>query len=599
MRVLNTLPDECTIIPLNRVKIIFIERLTPLFWYGIVPHYASITRAETMSYKWFSKYRLKLGKETCLRNGKLRYVHPNHHEHITHKLFGLTQQPHLPHQLNQYSYTLEKGVSMRRRWHNRLMLLTIVGVLPVLWWLNSSNAFTPNEHLFHHIDLLEPTQQQQSTRILTLPNQNSQPTQANQTAQPAHFANLDADALSSAETALDLIPATEAENSVEEGWLRMQVEKGESLSTLFERHGLGYQQVQRLLELKQHKKFLTHLRPGQTLHVMLDEENNIEQLKRKINFEQELYIYQVETGLAAEIVKREIETQVTNAHGTIEHSLFADGQKAGLSAKLIQDMANIFRWDIDFALNLRKGDRFSVIYEQHRCGEELRAGKILAAEFINRGTSFRAIRYENPHTEAAYYTPDGHSLRKSFLRTPVEFTRISSHFDLNRLHPILHTVRAHRGVDYAAPTGTPIVAVGNATVTFVGNKRGYGKTIVLQHDKTYSTLYAHLSKHAKDLNNGDRVLQGQVIGYVGQTGLATGPHLHYEFRIDGVHKDPLTVALPKAQPIPTEYRDDFLNHTAPYIAMLDDVLNIADISVHDYGIVAQTSSAVEDEQKHE
>jgi murein DD-endopeptidase MepM/ murein hydrolase activator NlpD len=256
------------------------------------------------------------------------------------------------------------------------------------------------------------------------------------------------------------------------------------------------------------------------------------------------------------------------ASGTITHSLLSDGHNAGLSESITVQLATIFGWDVDFSSRIRPGDRFNVIYETRR-EDELTGHDIVAAEFINDGTTFRAFRYTDSRGITGYYTQDGRSVRKPFLRSPVNFTRISSPFSLARLHPVLNTLRAHRGVDYAAPTGTPILAAGNGRIVFMGTKGGYGKTIILLHGNTYSTLYGHMSRYAGGVEVGTTVHQGDVIGYVGQTGLATGPHLHYEFRIKGVHHDPVSVRLPEARPLPLQERIRFVASIQPTLARLD------------------------------
>jgi murein DD-endopeptidase MepM/ murein hydrolase activator NlpD len=207
-------------------------------------------------------------------------------------------------------------------------------------------------------------------------------------------------------------------------------------------------------------------------------------------------------------------------------------------------------------------------------GEKIGEGDILAATFINQGKIFRAVRYTNESGIAEYYSPDGRNMHKAFLRTPVEYTRISSGFSLGRMHPILNRIRAHKGVDYAAPIGTPVKATGNGKVIFRGKKGGYGNVIIVQHGNRYSTLYGHLSRFKDGLGIGSRVGQGQVIGYVGMTGLATGPHLHYEFRIDDVHRDPLTVKLPGAEPLNNENLADFKQKSATLIGMLEAILSV-------------------------
>jgi murein DD-endopeptidase MepM/ murein hydrolase activator NlpD len=238
---------------------------------------------------------------------------------------------------------------------------------------------------------------------------------------------------------------------------------------------------------------------------------------------------------------------VTSAQGTIRSTLEAAGRSAGLSSDVMEQLAQIFAWDIDFATDLHSGDRFTVVYER---GGFDGSDEIVAAEFTNEGRTHRAVRYIDQQGNTGYYTPEGMSLQKSFLSTPVDYARISSHFDLNRRHPILNRIRAHKGVDYAARTGTPIKATGNGEVTFLGRKGGYGQVVIISHGEHYETLYAHLSDFKNGIQNGSHVRQGEVIGYVGQTGLATGPHLHYEFRVDGEHRNPLTVTAQLSRSLP-------------------------------------------------
>ncbi|HBD23718.1 MAG TPA: peptidase M23, partial [Oceanospirillaceae bacterium] len=239
---------------------------------------------------------------------------------------------------------------------------------------------------------------------------------------------------------------------------------------------------------------------------------------------------------------------------TIQNSLFVDGQKAGLSQKKLMEMAKIFGWDIDFALDIRAGDSFVVLYETTYLDDKpFGEGEILAAQFINQGRVVNAIR----HSDGNYYNEQGYSMRKAFLRSPVDFFRISSKYNLKRKHPILNVVRPHRGVDYAAPTGTPIKASGDGKVIWKGTKGGYGRTIIIQHAGIYTTLYAHMSKYHSKISKGSRVKQGQVIGYIGSSGVSTGPHLHYEFRVNGVHKNPLKVEFPNVEPLNEQQMQTF------------------------------------------
>lgn len=231
---------------------------------------------------------------------------------------------------------------------------------------------------------------------------------------------------------------------------------------------------------------------------------------------------------------------LTGTYGVIETDLADAAHKAGLSDELLEELTHVFAWDIDFESNLHVGDQFTVLYKST---PDAGSNHIYAAQFLSRGRFLTAIRYETADGMVSYYTPEGSSLHKAFLSTPVDYARISSHFSAHRKHPVLNRIRAHKGVDYAARTGTPVKAVGDGEVTFRGRKGGYGQVIVLKHGERYETLYAHLSGFKRDLQQGDRVAQGEVIGFVGQTGLATGPHLHYEFRKDGVHQNPESLAL--------------------------------------------------------
>jgi len=258
--------------------------------------------------------------------------------------------------------------------------------------------------------------------------------------------------------------------------------------------------------------------------------------------------------------------QLASAQGTITSTLSDAGEKAGLSETLVDQLTQIFAWDIDFATNLHDGDRFSVVYER---GGYNGTDDIVAAEFINRGHTFRAVRYIDKEGFANYYSPDGNALQKAFLSTPVDFARISSHFDLHRVHPVLNRIRAHKGVDYAARTGTPVKATGSGEIEFVGRKGGYGQVVIIKHGDRYETVYAHLSRFKAGLTEGSTIRQGEIIGYVGQTGLATGPHLHYEFRIDGVHQNPLTAQVSNSIPVKSVAMVDFKSQIQDPLAKLN------------------------------
>ncbi len=340
--------------------------------------------------------------------------------------------------------------------------------------------------------------------------------------------------------------------------LTVKVKKGDTLSAIFKRHSLNSSSLYKIINSGKAAKQLTRIKPGQSFSIVLDEHNDITQLEFRINKVDTLFISLNDKGYTPEIRSKEIETRQQFTAGIINNSLFYDGQKAGLNSALIMKLAHIFGWDVDFALDIRKGDSFAVLYEeQYVDGKKINSGDILSAEFVNQGKVFRAIRYTDASGHTDYYSEKGLSMRKASLRSPVAFSRISSRFSTGRKHPVLNKIRAHKGVDYAASRGTPIKAVGDGKVIFKGRKGGYGRVIILQHGSKYTTLYAHMNAYNKKLRNGSRVKQGQVIGYVGSSGLATGPHLHYEFRINGVHRNPLTVKLPSAAPISKKYRADF------------------------------------------
>jgi murein DD-endopeptidase MepM/ murein hydrolase activator NlpD len=310
------------------------------------------------------------------------------------------------------------------------------------------------------------------------------------------------------------------------------------------------------------------LKPGDRLEIA-HRDGQIVSLRREIDEIKLLSIAREKSGFAANTIEREVDIRVTSAHGEIQSSLFEAGSAAGISDRTTMDMAGIFEWDIDFIQDVRDGDTFTVIYEElWRDGVKLRDGQIVAAEFVNQGKVFRAARFADASGRAGYYTPDGRSVRKAFLRAPLNFTRISSNFNPSRRHPVLNTIRAHQGVDYAAPTGTPIRASGDGKVLFRGSQGGYGNTIILQHGGNITTLYGHLSRFGA-ARAGARVSQGDVIGYVGSSGLATGPHLHYEYRVNGVHRNPRTVSLPPADPIAAEQQAAFNAATEPLWRQLE------------------------------
>jgi len=356
----------------------------------------------------------------------------------------------------------------------------------------------------------------------------------------------------------------------------VKVKNGENLALILDRMGVSPRQVYDLISVGKETDPLKRLHPGDIINVDVDEQGELQQLKYELDHERTLDVRKQLGQFDALIIYHDLERRTKSSTGVIQSSLFLAAKKAGLSTNLTMELASIFGWDIDFVLDIRTGDRFTVLYEEvFRDGKKIRDGNIIAAEFINRGKTHRAFRYTDTDNRTAYYTAEGRSLRSTFLRTPIEFARVSSKFNLKRKHPVLNRIRAHKGVDYAAPTGTAIHATADGKVTFRGNKGGYGRTVVLQHGSKYTTLYAHLSNFRKGVTSGKTVKQGDVIGYVGKTGLATGPHLHYEFRVNGVHRNPLTVKLPSAAPIKKSYLADFQSSTQSLVAQLIELSETA------------------------
>ncbi|MDH3713173.1 MAG: peptidoglycan DD-metalloendopeptidase family protein [Gammaproteobacteria bacterium] len=346
------------------------------------------------------------------------------------------------------------------------------------------------------------------------------------------------------------------------------VGRGDTLSGILTEAGFPAADLVALTRLE--KAPWRSLRPGQRMTFYANSDGELARLVLHRSETQRVVFTRDGQGFSFEQHDAPTEARRAYAQGVIRDSLFVAGRRAGMPDGLTMDLAHIFGWDIDFALDVRRGDRFTVIYEKIYRGDQfLRTGNILAAEFVNRKRVYRAVRYTPAHGRSDYYTPQGHSMRKAFLRSPLNFTRISSRFSRRRFNPALHKFRAHNGVDYAAPRGTPIWSTGDGKVAFRGNKGGYGKTVIVNHGTRYSTLYAHLRGYAKGIRSGKRIRQGQVIGYVGTTGLSTGPHLHYEFRVNGTHRDPLRVKLPQAKPLPAKEMAGFDTHSTPFWTQMD------------------------------
>ena len=347
------------------------------------------------------------------------------------------------------------------------------------------------------------------------------------------------------------------------------VTHNDTLDRIFRRLKLSLADLASLRSLPGLRAGLDSLRPGEALH-LTHKDGQLFGLERRLNESETLQVVRGSSGLQASVLQSPLEMRVRTVRGRIDTSLFEAVEAAGAHDQTAMQLADIFGWDIDFVLDVRPGDSFVVTYpEIWRDGAYVKDGPIQAAAFVNQGREFQAVRYTDPQGGSHYYTPDGRSLHKAFLRTPVEFTRISSRFNSARMHPILNRIRAHQGVDYAAPMGTPVRAAGDGRIRFAGVKGGYGNLVEIEHSRSIVTVYGHLSRFASGMRVGRHVSQGEVIAYVGMTGLATGPHLHYEYRVNGVFKNPQTVVLPGAEPIDARWRADFIAHSAPLLASLE------------------------------
>lgn len=347
------------------------------------------------------------------------------------------------------------------------------------------------------------------------------------------------------------------------------VRSGENLSTIFSELNLSREDLHKIIHSNAAGKQFADVLPGQDVVATINADGELERLTYTKNPFETLVATRQNDGFDVKLFSKKIDHQISNASATIHSSLFEDGVNAGLSEKIILKLADIFAWDIDFALNLRDGDKFTVVYEKLFVdGKEFDTGDILSVEFVNQGKTYTAVRFSDNQGHTGYYTPEGNSLRKAFLQSPMDFAKISSHFNLHRKHPILNTIRAHKGVDYAASIGTPVKTTGDGKIVFRGEKNGYGNVVEVEHGQKYSTLYAHLSGFKSGQKIGSKVSQGDVVGYVGKTGLATGPHLHYEFRIAGQHVNPVTAKVPRSLPMDKALLAKFKAQTQPLLAQL-------------------------------
>jgi len=358
-------------------------------------------------------------------------------------------------------------------------------------------------------------------------------------------------------------------------WIHIEVESGDNLARIFQRMKLPAADLQNIIDLGQDVSSLTKILPGQELSLHLSASNELIGVEYKQNALDTLVISRIGKGFKADWKSVKPEKIVVFAAATITKdnpSLYHAGKAAGLSDNVIMKLSYIFQWDISFALDLRADDSFSLMFEEiYVDGEKVEEGNIVAASFTNMGRTHDAVRYTDISGNASYYTPSGLSMRKAFLRDPVHFSHVSSSFNLRRLHPIHKRVMPHRGIDYAARKGTPVVSAGDGKISVRRHNDASGKYIVVQHGEQYTTKYLHLSAYARGVKPGKSVKQGQTIGYVGATGWATAAHLHYEFLVDGVHRNPKTVSLPKASPISKDELSRFNATILPVMAQLEAI----------------------------
>ena len=371
-------------------------------------------------------------------------------------------------------------------------------------------------------------------------------------------------------------------NRDEEFWQIDQVRRDDTLGSLFKRMTIHDEDAIKFLMLSPAAHAInTQLIPGHTVEIKTNLDGKLLHLEYELDNENILVAGLTREGYQVTEQKLLLQNHHILKSATIVNSLFGATDDAGIPDQIALQVADIFSGEIDFNEDLWPGDKFNVIYEAfYNAGELMKTGNVLAVEFVNKGKKYQAVHFGDAEGKFAYYSPEGKSLHKSFLRSPLEFTRISSSFSSGRYHPILQHIRAHQGTDFAAPTGSRIKASGDGVVEFIGRDGGYGNVILLKHDNGISTKYGHMSAFASGLRKGAHVNQGDIIGYVGMTGLATGPHLHYEFLIGGIHRDPMTVALPISVPIDGKYKKEFDALSLDLMAQIE-ILNRSQVAAKD------------------
>lgn len=362
---------------------------------------------------------------------------------------------------------------------------------------------------------------------------------------------------------------TESEQDPEEfAWKIIETRSGDTFGTIFKRLGLSQQTLQTIIHDNPHAKSLANIKPNQKIRFLIQDQI-LEKIIMPLNPREFLLVYRDKNQYHTKIKSRTMEVHNEYATATVQGSLYTTAKRANISYRLIQQMITIFNWEINFAKDIRSGDQFSIIYKAFYIDDTMvNTGEILAVTYNNHGNIHRAIRHTSSNGNTDYYTPEGASMKKAFSRYPIKFSHISSTFSLSRRHPILHYNRAHKGIDLAAPIGTPIHATGDGHIAIIGRDNGYGNMIKVLHNKTYASIYGHMLKFQKGLAKGDFVKRGQVIGYVGQSGLATGPHCHYEFHVNQRPNNPTTITLPNAQPVSGHELATFKNQANSLIASL-------------------------------
>lgn len=353
-------------------------------------------------------------------------------------------------------------------------------------------------------------------------------------------------------------------------WREERIQRGDTAGALLNRLDVNSEDIRSFLREAKNAQALRQLRPGRTIQALTTNNGELLSLRYQYGGDSMLLVEKQGDQFKTSDQPLALERLVEMKSGLISSSLFAATDDANMPDAVAIQMADIFSTDIDFHRDLQRGDTFTVVYESfYNKGELVKTGRILAAEFVNSGKSYRTVYFQSLDGRGGYYTPEGKNLRKAFLRSPLEFSRISSGFSKARYHPVLKEWRAHKGVDYAAPTGTRVKSTADGSVAFAGRQNGYGNLIVIKHHGNYETVYGHLSGFAKGLRKGQHVNQGDVIGYVGMTGLATGPHLHYEFKVAGVQRNPLSIEVPVAFPIAANLKGEFNRSTQPLMARLE------------------------------